>query len=323
MGKKITQSEFDERINKLVGDEYTFLDLYQGTDTKIRCRHNKCGNTWKIKPSNFYHGYRCPKCSHGKAGLRRRYNTEWYKDQVNNLVGNEYSVLGDYVKSSVKIKMRHNKCGYIWNITPNNFLKGRRCPQCNKIKNSKRLAKMDRERGLNNQQAIQNIKEMSSLVQKIKIIGPYKGFHKPFKLQCKHCGLVWSPRYDDIIYNKTSCPACSIEPKGEMFVREYLNKNAIFYERQKTFKGLILHQHLSYDFYIPNNRILIEYQGGQHYFPVKWLGGVKRFRNQHKRDVMKYNYAQDHNYKLIYIPYLCDSKEKVFNFLNMCNLKGD
>ena len=35
MGSKLTDKEFKERIFKLVGNEYSFLDKYQGTDTNI------------------------------------------------------------------------------------------------------------------------------------------------------------------------------------------------------------------------------------------------------------------------------------------------
>jgi len=53
-----------------------------------------------------------------------------FRDLVYSLVGDEYTVLGKYVKTDVKIKMRHNTCGHQYEVTPNKFQQGRRCPKC-------------------------------------------------------------------------------------------------------------------------------------------------------------------------------------------------
>ena len=64
-----------------------------------------------------------------KFGPRK--TTEEFKQEVYNLVGNEYSVLGEYITNKTKIKMRHNKCGYEYEVTPNSFLSnGNRCREC-------------------------------------------------------------------------------------------------------------------------------------------------------------------------------------------------
>ena len=64
-----------------------------------------------------------------KFGPRK--TTREFKQEVYNLVGNEYSVLGEYITNKTKIKMRHNKCGYEYEVTPNSFLStGNRCREC-------------------------------------------------------------------------------------------------------------------------------------------------------------------------------------------------
>lgn len=55
---------------------------------------------------------------------------EDFKNEVKKLVGDEYSVLGEYEKSTIKIKMLHNTCGTIFEPTPARFLSGTRCPKC-------------------------------------------------------------------------------------------------------------------------------------------------------------------------------------------------
>jgi len=64
---------------------------------------------------------------------------------------------------------------------------------------------------------------------------------------------------------------------------------------------------LRYDFFIPSEKLLIEYNGVQHYRPVGIFGGEKRLKEQRHRDWLKRNYAKKNNYKLLTIPYW-DSK---------------
>lgn len=317
--KKLTNEQFKQCIYKLVGNEYTFLDKYVDTDTKIRCQHNKCGKVWPIKPSNFYHGNRCPRCSHKRAGLQKQKDTEWFKQKVYDLVGGEYTVASEYIKSSQKVNIIHNKCGYKdWWVTPNNFLKGRRCPKCKWIKASQNWSKVHKNLYLSKEKLDKDLKYIES--KNISVVGNFTGVNHKIEVECNVCGKHWNPRFSDLTSDMSSCPVCTKESKGEYFVRSYLELNKIEYEMQKTFDDLMDKQHLSYDFYIPDKNILIEYQGGQHYFAVDYLGGKQRFKQQKKHDLMKYNYAKEHNYKLIYIPYICDTYKKVANYLDLYKL---
>ena len=118
--------EFKQEVYTLVGDEYTFLDEYVNDKTKLRIRHNECGNTYEVKPTNFLFGRRCPYCSN--EGKRK--TNEEFKHEVYDLVGNEYTFLEPYVSYMTKIKVRHNKCGNIYEVRPTYFLGGSRCPHC-------------------------------------------------------------------------------------------------------------------------------------------------------------------------------------------------
>lgn len=62
MPKRKTNEEFQQEIKDMVGDEYTFLDTYVNTSTKIKVKHNICGNTYKVTPNHFLRGSRCPYC---------------------------------------------------------------------------------------------------------------------------------------------------------------------------------------------------------------------------------------------------------------------
>ena len=103
---------FKVKVAKLVGNEYTVLGEYKNSVTPIRMRHNTCGTEWKIRPSNFTQGYRCPKCAYLDKGNKFRFTTEEFKEEVFALVGNEYTVLGEYKGAHIPILIRHNTCGH-------------------------------------------------------------------------------------------------------------------------------------------------------------------------------------------------------------------
>ena len=60
----------------------------------------------------------------------KKRTTEEFKKLVYDLVGDEYTVLGEYMTTLTKIQMRHNKCGTEFTPTPARFLEGTRCPKC-------------------------------------------------------------------------------------------------------------------------------------------------------------------------------------------------
>lgn len=62
MPKRKTDEQFKQEVFDLVGNEYTFLDQYTNNQTKLRVKHIKCGNIYRVLPSNFLKGTRCPYC---------------------------------------------------------------------------------------------------------------------------------------------------------------------------------------------------------------------------------------------------------------------
>ena len=126
--KKGTTETFKTEVNALTGDEYSVLEEYKSALTPIRMRHNLCGYEWSVRPCDFKRRPCCPKCS----TKTKKNMTEIFKVKVAKLVGNEYTVLGEYKNSVTPILMRHNTCGHEWSVRPGLFKHGTRCPICNK-----------------------------------------------------------------------------------------------------------------------------------------------------------------------------------------------
>lgn len=125
MSRRKTHEEFMIEVASLVGDEYTFIGRYVTNRTKIDVIHTKCGYKYKLTPIEFIRGKRCPKC----ARNIRKTHTQ-FVHEILNLVQSEYTVLSQYKSLKTKIKMRHNKCMHVWEVFPDNFLRGTRCPIC-------------------------------------------------------------------------------------------------------------------------------------------------------------------------------------------------
>lgn len=106
----------------------------------------------------------------------------------------------------------------------------------------------------------------------------------------------------------SGCPRCYIS-KGELLVKEYLIKNKIKFIEQKTFSTCKRIRLLRFDFYLPKYNILIEYQGYQHFCPIKrcktWTTqrSLKEFERIKKNDKIKKQWCLSNGKKLIEIKY--------------------
>jgi len=75
----------------------------------------------------------------------------------------------------------------------------------------------------------------------------------------------------------------------------------IRYKRQKAVK--YKRRTIIFDFYLPGQKMVIEYHGRQHYVAVPCWGGRKRLIQQRIRDRLARLYCEEKKYKYIEIPY--------------------
>ncbi len=65
-----THEQFAREVFEISDGEYEVLEKYINSKTKIEILHNECGNSWRIDPSSFLVGNRCPFCKHSKGEHR-------------------------------------------------------------------------------------------------------------------------------------------------------------------------------------------------------------------------------------------------------------
>lgn len=102
---------------------------------------------------------------------------------------------------------------------------------------------------------------------------------------------------------------------GEKLIKQCLEYYELKFKEQMSLSGLKFKNPLKFDFIIEhtNNKykmFAIEFNGRQHYEPVKYFGGEKSFESQKIRDGLKQDYCIKNNIKLLIIHYSLINKIK-------------
>ena len=145
---------------------------------------------------------------------------------------------------------------------------------------------------------------------------------KHYVWHCKcDCGNEKDIMGKHLLSGDTQSCGC-IKSVGESLITKILYELGIAFEYQKTFatcKRTSLP--LFFDFYLPEENILIEYNGIQHYQPIEHFGGEKRFITQQLNDNFKKEWCKKNKIKLIEIPYTDFSKLSTIYLNNL--IKGE
>lgn len=118
--------------------------------------------------------------------------------------------------------------------------------------------------------------------------------------------------------NQISC-GC-LRSKGEREINTILLEQNIQFKKEYSFDDLrgINNGKLRFDFAIFNNDILkglIEFQGEQHFYPVKAFGGIETFKERTYNDQKKLDYCENNNIPLLLLRKTDNIKEKINQFI--------
>lgn len=291
MRRKKTHEEFVKEMG-VKNPNIEILGKYNGAKHKILCRCMICNCQWYATPDNLLYGKGCPKCADKSKKEKQRKSHEEFIRNLKEINAN-IIVLGTYINNSTKLLCKCSIDGYEWYATPRNLLSGYGCPKCG---------------GSINKTHSDFIKEMNLRFPDIEILGEYVNCKTKLLCRCKICNHTWYAIPSNLL-SGIGCPNCN-KSHGERKIDIFLSKYNIENIPQKRFDDLIGNSGkcLSFDFYIPKYNILIEYQGIQHYEPVRFgsisLDQAKNnFKIQQIYDNFKRGYAKLHNIQLLEIPY--------------------
>lgn len=181
------------------------------------------------------------------------------------------------------------------------FYKAQGCKYCSseKLSNSSRLP---------DDVIINRIREANPEVEVVSL-DKYLEDNRPITVRCIKCGYIWDVPYHSMIVNHTQCPNCSSRTisKGEQRLIDILKDNNYNYSTQYKIDECRYKYPLPFDNALldENNNLLclFEYQGEQHYKPIKYFGGKNKFEETQLRDKIKQEYCKNNNIPLLIIPY--------------------
>lgn len=290
-----TTDDFKKAVFELVGDEYNVIGEYVKAKVKIKIKHNSCGEEFEITPDNFKSGQRCRHCFGNKRKTQKQ-----FEEEVFELVGDEYLVVGKYVNNRSKIEMIHNKCGKLFSINAKSFLlSGRRCTHCKE---------KQKEMGRRYAKTTDVFKkEVKDIVGKdYEVIGEYHSTHTKIDMRHNVCGNIYDVSPANFLSGKR-CPNCA-SSNGEKAVELWLIDNQINYKSQYSFEDLKYKKTLFFDFAIFDNSgnimCLIEFDGIQHFKTIEGWGGKGKLEDTIARDNVKNKYCKAKGIDLLRISYL-------------------
>lgn len=137
MTKRLTQEQFLERLRKVHGNTITTDDKYVNAKTKIifHCNKGLGHPDWEARPNDILRGHQCHTC------MGRNHNTNWLINLVNQKLGSDYCVVGEYKGMLHNTKIKHTNCGTIFDRKPHDIQQDScGCPHCKSSRGERRVS---------------------------------------------------------------------------------------------------------------------------------------------------------------------------------------
>lgn len=304
----LTSKEFEQRVEDRFGSDYRVIVPYKNEKAKVKIKHLVCGKEFWVYPTNFVkekHG--CPSCASKRGRIAQLnnsnqiWNQETFVNRIKELTGDEYSVLGTYTKSIEKVKMKHNKCGNVFYMAPNQFINGgHRCPKCHL--HERKTSEVYKKELFN------------TFGNEFILLSGYYNAHTKVLIKHNKCNHSYWVSPSSFMTRHGVCPYCR-QSKGERIINYILVHDYSLSENRNFYYGYVLSNGLHLDFYIPKCKVAIEYDGKQHYMAIDHFGGTEQFKTQQKRDREKDKYCKECGIKLIRIPYTVNTYNDIKQIL--------
>ncbi|NGU31161.1 hypothetical protein G6Z34_13810 [Clostridium perfringens] len=211
--------------------------------------------------------------------MAKRKTHEEFIQEVKELYGNEYEILGEYKGANIKILVRHNICGHEWEVIPSNLLRGQGCPVC-----SGRTTKLGVNTIWDTDRWMVDLGVFEEDAKRYS-----KCSNKKITVKCPDCGREKKTKPYVIYDNKSIFCSCGDgKSYPEKFIFNLLEQLDLEFETEYKSRWS---NDKRYDFYMKNKSCIIEAHGGQHYDKgFKSIGG-RTFKEEQANDKFKRDIA--------------------------------
>lgn len=281
---------FISKARKLHGEAYDYSKVvYVNNKHPVIITCVKHGDFLQI-PNSHLLGKGCPKCKK----CYRPTNEEFIERAIILHKGKYTYSKTSYSKANKKVEITCPTHGR-FSQTPAMHLSGRGCPRC--ATNFKKSTKFFVEKAGKVHGELYDYSKSS-----------YIGSHLKVTIGCpKHGDFSQTPAMH---LSGNGCPKCKLS-NGELKIWLWLFKNKYAFIPQKTFSDCVNPKtsfRLKFDFYLPAEKILIEYNGEQHFGHGHLVGGKHQttpaeYSEICYRDQIKRAYAKAKGFHLLCISY--------------------
>lgn len=274
---KYSNKEID---NKLFNINIKKLNPYVNMVKSNKFQCINCNYIWTTSTNNILNNKsRCPKCSN-----RVRLTNE---DIDFKLSFKKIKRLDNYLNNHSPIRFQCLIDDYIWKTTSKSiFGLNSGCPKCSNV------AKLTNEE-VDSKLINRGIVRIDSVINS----------STPINFKCQKCTYIWLSAPNDIRSGK-GCPKCNTPGINEKLMLQSLDTNNIRYKLHYCIKKIDLESpSYTFDAYIENIRLAIEYNGKQHYEPTGFGSGDPEltYIKQKERDDYKREFCKKHKIILIEI----------------------
>jgi hypothetical protein len=284
---KMNNDSFIAKSIKVHGYEYDYSEVdYKNTSTKVIIKCKKHG-PFEQTPNCHLRGRRCPKC-YGNI----KYTKDTFIQKCEEIYGSnvydkyDFSLV-EYRDNKTKVKIICKKHNGVFEQRPDMFLQKHGCDFCGGTFKSSTKDFVEKS----------NIKHNFEYDYSHVI---YKNAHTKVEIGCQKHG--WFSQKAHSHLRGDGCPFCN-SSKGEIKIKKFLDKYNIIFEPQKKFNGCKFKNTLPFDFYLPEHKTCIEFDGVQHYKIVEHFGGNQSFKLNKIKDNIKNKFCKENGINLIRISY--------------------
>ena len=295
MPKVVSQKEV---IEKTGSRNCRPVDLYDKgwIPMKFLCliHNHEYVSTYRLVIDNKMDSNKCPIC----ANEKRQKLWDSFKLSNEDIDSRLLKIHSGKILRDSKIKGRHTKiswkcnvCNFTWQQTPGNVIHENNptgCPNCNKSKDDTKESFMD--------------KLIIAGRKDVLMVGDYKGSEVKTEFKCLRCESQWGSRPANILNLGRGCPLC--KNKSEKCVGDMLRE--IGYNIKHNHYIRYNNKRMLVDWYIDSKKIMVEYNGLQHYQPVTFgrmssEAAEIKFKRQCKRDILLKEWCELNKITLIEI----------------------